>query len=83
MTETESSIYDFIVKDVLRGRGEGLEVDTPLLDLNILDSFRIMTVLAYIEEELGVMIAPEELDKKAFNSIRSISALVDSQRSLA
>jgi acyl carrier protein len=81
VTESETVIFDYIAKDMLKGESAGLEVETPLLELNILDSFGIMLLLAHIESEFGAVIAPEELDKKAFENIRSIGVLVDEKRS--
>ena len=79
MTETENKIYDLIVSEMLNGDGEGLEENTHLFDLNILDSFKIMMMLAFIEEKLGVMITPEEMNKNNFSTISSIAAIVDSK----
>ena len=80
MTNTESAIHEFIVSEILKGQGDGLDLNTELFDLNILDSFGIMTVLAFIEEKLGVMIPPEDLSKDAFRSIESIAALVEQKK---
>lgn len=80
MTETESALFEFIVNEKLKGDNSGLALDTPLLSLNILDSFGIMVVLAFIENDLGVMIAPEDFDKESFGTIGNIAALVDSQK---
>jgi acyl carrier protein len=80
LTETESAICDLIVAEILNGEGDGLDADTPLIDLNILDSFKIMTLLAFIEKDLGVMITPEELGSETFGSIRNISAVIDAKK---
>ena len=80
MNEIQSAIHGFIATEILKGSGEGLELDTELFDLNILDSFGIMTVLAFIEEKLGVMIPPEDMNKDSFDSIKNIAALVEQKK---
>lgn len=80
MNETESLLFEYIVNEKLNGDSSGLEVNTLLLELNILDSFGIMGVLAFIESELGVMIAPEDFDKETFSSIQTIAAFIESQK---
>jgi methoxymalonate biosynthesis acyl carrier protein len=68
----------FIVEQVL-AREEKLEDDTPLLDGGHLTSLQTLDLVAFIAQEYGVEIEPEEVDEEHFASLRTISALVCSK----
>jgi acyl carrier protein len=47
-----------------------------LIDDGIIDSFDIITLIAEIDDRIGVLIPPEELTPENFNSLASICALI-------
>jgi len=47
-----------------------------LIDDNVIDSFDIITLIAEIDDRMGVRIPPEELVPENFNSYAAISALI-------
>jgi len=47
-----------------------------LIDDNVIDSFDIITLIAEIDERIGVTVPPEELVPENFNSYAAISALI-------
>jgi len=47
-----------------------------LIDDKVIDSFDIITLIAEIDDRIGVSIPPEELIPENFNSYSAISALV-------
>ena len=47
-----------------------------LIDDNVIDSFDIITLIAEIDDRIGVSIPPEELVPENFNSYAAISALI-------
>jgi len=48
-----------------------------LIDDNVIDSFDIITLIAEIDDRMGVRIPPEELVPENFNSYTAISALIE------
>jgi len=48
-----------------------------LIDDNVIDSFDIITLIAEIDDRIGVTIPAEELIPENFNSYTAISALID------
>jgi len=48
-----------------------------LIDDNVIDSFDIITLIAEIDDRMGVRIPPEELVPENFNSYAAISALIE------
>ncbi|MCK6548999.1 acyl carrier protein [Myxococcota bacterium] len=51
-----------------------------LVDSGVIDSLGIMKLVAFIERELGVKIPDEELLPERFDTLRTISALVEERR---
>lgn len=51
-----------------------------LLESGILDSYGIMTLLAFIESTFRISIRVEEIEPANFESVASISTLVDRMR---
>jgi len=47
-----------------------------LIDDNVIDSFDIITLIAEIDDRIGVTIPAEELIPENFNSYAAISALI-------
>jgi len=52
------------------------ETHETLIDDKVIDSFDIITLIAEIDDRIGVSIPPEELIPENFNSYSAISALV-------
>ena len=48
-----------------------------LIDGNVIDSFDIITLVAELNDRMGISIPPEELVPENFNSHRKIKDLVD------
>jgi len=52
------------------------ETHTTLIDDSVIDSFDIITLIAEIDDRIGVTIPADELIPENFNSYAAISALV-------
>lgn len=66
----------FIAQQLLKGDDAGLDEQTPLLELGIVDSMGIMELTTYVEKEFGVAIPNAELSATNFGSIDALSRLV-------
>lgn len=55
------------------------DLDMDLLASDLLDSLAIAELLFFIEDELGVIISPSEVDRNAMSTPRKIIALVKSR----
>jgi acyl carrier protein len=67
-------IREFILTELVTG-GEGVDLpdSARLIDEGIIDSFGIMNLLGFIEENFSIEIMPEELMPENFASIATIS----------
>lgn len=61
--------------------GDGLDLESvDLLEEEIIDSLGIFTLIGFIEDQFGVSVEPEEINLENFQSLDSITALVESKR---
>lgn len=71
---TRERIRNFIMAELIKDGSKVEVTDTvPLIDAGIIDSFGIMTLMGYIEENFSIEIAPDELVPENFASVASIS----------
>jgi acyl carrier protein len=78
--KTNEIIRQYIVSELVADGGEIPEHDTdPLIESGIIDSFGIMSLLSFLEEKFSIQISTEELLPENFETVATISALVDSK----
>ncbi|MCC9710698.1 acyl carrier protein [Streptomyces sp. MNU76] len=73
-------ITDYIVDVWMDGDAESLEPDTPITELNIIDSAGIFDLVHYLQSELRISIPVQEISPKNFRSVNAIAELVDRLR---
>jgi acyl carrier protein len=69
-------LHAFLVRELLEGEGAELSGGTPLLETGILDSMSLVSLIAFIETELGVMIPNTEVKPQHFVTLDAIVELV-------
>ncbi|MFC5718660.1 acyl carrier protein [Streptomyces gamaensis] len=70
-------ITDYIVEVWMDGDADGLEPDTPIDELNIIDSAGVFDLVHYLQEEFRVTVPLREIAPANFRSVSTISALVE------
>jgi acyl carrier protein len=77
----EQIIREYILKEFMFDNPQAvLTDDQPLLADGIIDSLGIFTLIAFIEKEFGVKIAPEDVILDNFESVNAIKNLVQSRQ---
>ncbi|EYF03160.1 acyl carrier protein [Chondromyces apiculatus] len=78
---TESTIRKFLVTSFgYRGATEDLGADVHLLDQGILDSTAVLEIVSYLESDLGIQVADEEMVPENFGSIARLTAYVENKK---
>ena len=78
MTETERSIRDFIVEEIVSDRrGAELTVEESLLEGGMIDSMDLQRLVAFLEERFDVTVADDMLVPEHFENIRSIGEMIE------
>ncbi len=77
---TKDTIREFIKRDILSdARETSIKDDDQLIEMGIIDSMGIMTLLVFLEEKYDLRISAEDLLPENFSTINAISGLVDRQ----
>jgi len=75
--EYKEKIRNFILKELCQdGNIKSLADDDPLIEEGIIDSMSTLTLLAYLDENFGILLSEEELSPKNFATLQSICDLV-------
>lgn len=75
--DISAELLTFIRESFLAGDPEGeLDVDTPLLELGILNSLNTAMLIAHVGEEFGVQVPLTDVTATTFKSVRSLSEIV-------
>ncbi|TDD84668.1 acyl carrier protein [Actinomadura rubrisoli] len=59
------------------GDADGLRADTPIIELNIIDSAAIFDLVHSLQGEFGVTVPLREITPTNFESVNAIVAMVD------
>jgi acyl carrier protein len=75
--DLKAKIIEYIREEYLEDESMELKDDTPLISSGIVDSFSMVSLKMYLEEELGIKMTDEEASTEAFDSVNSILVLVN------
>lgn len=80
-----NALISFIHEEFFsQGQPTELDDDTNLLETGIVDSFGLLRIVAFLEDELEISIDPEALDADAFSTVRGILEVIErSQEAVA
>jgi acyl carrier protein len=77
----ENEIRAFITQELARDTIDAnISDDFPLIDSGTLDSLGIFQLVTFLEDEMGVSVADEELTPDNFGTIGAIARLVDAKQ---
>jgi len=77
----EDVILDYVRKEYLDEDDDvELTADTPLISGGIVDSFSMVSLLRFLERKYGVSIPDGEATPEAFDTVKSIVALVNKHK---
>lgn len=72
----------YISKDLLIGQNDlTLEADENILTSGLIDSLGIMRMVAFVEDEFGIAIPPEDVTIEHFRTVQHLANYLD-QKSL-
>ena len=80
MQEISNTIRNYILEQFLPGENaEALSDSTPLVTSGVLDSIATLKLVAFLEEQFKIELAPHETDADHLNTIADIATLVRSK----
>lgn len=78
--EVTQAISTFISKNILKQPNRSLAPETRLISAGLIDSFRLIDLVLFVEDTFGVTIQDTELDGKAFDTIGELADLIETRR---
>jgi acyl carrier protein len=78
MTEISQTITDYIVEYVTYG--EAVSEDQSLIESGLIDSTSIFDMIAHLEAAFEITITDEDIDPDNFDSVKQMTAFVESKR---
>jgi len=77
----ESVINDYISRELVsKPELRPLKNDTPLLETDTLDSLSVLRLVLFLEQQFGIVVAPEELIPENFETVEAICAYLRAQQ---
>lgn len=77
--DNKEALTTFIVKEIIN-EDTKLENNEQLLEAGIIDSFGIIKLIAFIEEEFGIKLNNDDLMPENFNNIQTISEMISTKQ---
>jgi len=74
--EIFNKLKSFIANELLDGTDGGLDQTTPLLEWGVLDSLSMVSLLAFIEESMGIHVPDKEVKPENFENLQAIIKLI-------
>ena len=74
--DLKAKIIEYIRDEYLEDESMELKADTPLISSGIVDSFSMVSLKMYLEEELGIRMTDDEASTEAFDTVNSITELL-------
>ena len=77
--EMKSKLTDYLVKDILKQPNRIIQPGEELLSSGLIDSFHLVDLALYVEDNFGVHIDDSELNASTFDSLDGLIALIQSR----
>ena len=71
-----NTLSSFIAKNILKQPGRLVKDDEALITSGLIDSFSLVDLALYIEDQFGVHIDDTELTSDTFNSLTELSNII-------
>jgi acyl carrier protein len=80
MEEIISPLSDYIAREILKQPTRRIDPDEALISSGLVDSFHLVDLAVFVEEQFGVRIDDTELTADTFDSLRSLATLIADRR---
>jgi acyl carrier protein len=70
------TLEDFVSQELLGGEDVGLDVETPLVDWGVIDSFKLVVLITYISDTFHIEVPDAERHPDNFQNLTTIAGLL-------
>ncbi|GAB4431466.1 MAG: hypothetical protein Kow002_19750 [Anaerolineales bacterium] len=79
-TEMIAKLSEFIAGEILKQPGREIAPDEALISSGTIDSFSLMDLALFVEDNFGVRIEDTELNADTFDTLEALAALIASRQ---
>ena len=80
MDEIATKLTAYIAKEILKQPNRAISADEALISSGLIDSFSLVDIGLFIEDNFGVHIDDTELNAGTFDNLDQLSALIRSRQ---
>jgi acyl carrier protein len=80
MTEMINTLAIFIAEEILKQSGREIAADEALISSGLIDSFSLMDLALFIEDNFKVRIEDTELNADTFDTLEALAELIQSRQ---
>ena len=77
--ELTSQLASYIAREILKDPKRSIAPDEPLLSSGLVDSFSLVAVALFVEDNFGVRIEDTELNVSTFDTLNQLASLIQSR----
>lgn len=80
MPDLTKKLSTFLAVEILKQPDREISPDEPLISSGLIDSFSLMDVALFVEDNFGVRIDDTELNADTFDNLSQLTALIESRQ---
>ncbi len=80
MEEIISKLNAYIAKEILKQPNRVIKPDEPIISSGMIDSFSLVDLGVFVEDNFGVVIADTELNAETFDTLEQLARLIQSRQ---
>jgi len=80
MSELMLKLSKYLATDILKQPNRAISPDEPLISSGLIDSFSLMDVALFVEDNFGVRIEDTELNADTFDNLTQLASLIESRQ---
>jgi len=78
--EMKAKLSEYLAKEMLKQPNRTIKPDEALLTSGLIDSFHLVDLALFVEDNFGVHIDDSELNASTFDSLNGLVALIQSRQ---
>jgi len=80
MSDLIPKLSNFLATDILKQPNRAISPDEPLISSGLIDSFSLMDIALFVEDNFGVRIEDTELNADTFDNLTQLASLIESRQ---
>jgi len=75
-TDIQAALAQYIAAQILKQPNRTVQPDEPIISSGLIDSFHLVDLALFVEDQFGVRLDDAELTREAFDSIAQLAEVI-------